>query len=209
MRTARFGAWYAACAVVILLVLLLIRADTVGAPVASAGVGAINSVVRPADLAGALPRTFDERKLEFAGPQPMRASVTVDPAKHCVSLANDSRLQQQSIVRVPLERGVKYTLTARGRAYMSDQVGADADPFPGVMIFYGEDAEDGYAVRYRLLKPDKSVTFTTPWNIDAKDEVFLLAFFLYAWPETPKHGSYQLDFVKGQSPALRGAQFPG
>jgi hypothetical protein len=77
---------------------------------------------------------------------------------------------------------------------MSTQTGVNADPFPGVVFYYSTDEEDCYAIRYVVLKPGDSVTFRTPWLISPADEVFALAFFLDAWPNSDNHGSYTLKF---------------
>jgi hypothetical protein len=79
---------------------------------------------------------------------------------------------------------------------MSAQTGADADPLPGVVFYYSTDDEDGYAIRYVVLKVGDSVTFRTPWLISPGDEVFALAFFLDAWPDSENHGSYTLTFQR-------------
>ena len=94
-------------------------------------------------------------------------------------------------VRVDLERGKYYKVTAAGEAFMSEQTGADADPFPGVVVNYPTDEEDCYAVRQIVLAPGKSITFRSPWLIAPKDDVFLMAFFLDTWADT-KRGSYTL-----------------
>jgi hypothetical protein len=75
---------------------------------------------------------------------------------------------------------------------MSASTGRDADSFPGVVLVYGTDEEDGYAIRQTVLAAGKSITFRTPWAINPDDEVFLMAFFLDVWPDTTKRGSYKL-----------------
>ena len=72
---------------------------------------------------------------------------------------------------------------------MGAATGRDADPFPGVVLVYGTDEEDGYAIRQTVLAPGKSITFTTPWAIKPEDEVFLMAFFLDIWPIRPSAGA--------------------
>ena len=49
-----------------------------------------------------------------------------------MSLKRDDR-PNDGVVRLDLERGKTYTVTAAGEAFMSEQTGADADPFPGVV----------------------------------------------------------------------------
>jgi RNA polymerase sigma factor (sigma-70 family) len=131
-----------------------------------------------------------------ASPSAQKIEITVDAIRHCVHLTpvNSKRESRPNdgAVRLDLERGKTYTIAATGEAFMSPAEGPDADPFPGVMLVYGTDEEDGYAVRQAVLAPGKSVTFTTPWAINPEDEVFVMAFFLDIWPETNNRGSYRL-----------------
>ncbi len=131
------------------------------------------------------------------------AEVTVDASKHCLFIGQAPA--GHGALRVDLERGVTYTVSAAGEAFMSTQTGGDADPFPGVVFYYSTDEEDCYAIRYVVLKPGDSVTFRTPWLISPDDEVFALAFFLDAWPGTENHGSYTLTFRRGDEAAPRPA----
>ena len=108
-----------------------------------------------------------------------------------MSLKRDDR-PNDGAVRLDLERGKTYTVTASGEAFMSEQTGADADPFPGVVVLYPTDEEDCYAIRQIVLAPGKSITFRSPWLIDPNDDVYLMAFFLDTWPGDPKRGSYTL-----------------
>jgi RNA polymerase sigma factor (sigma-70 family) len=131
-----------------------------------------------------------------AGHTAGKAEITVDAARHCVHLA-PSHLKRGSrpddgAIRVDLERGKTYTVTATGKAFMSAQTGHDADPFPGVVLVYGTDEEDGYAIRQTVLAAGNSIVFRTPWAIKPEDEVYLMAFFLDIWPEQDNRGSYQL-----------------
>jgi len=123
-----------------------------------------------------------------------KVEITVDAVRHCVHLAvmsvkRDSR-PNDGAVRLDLERGKTYTVTATGKAFMTSQTGPD--PFPGVVLVYGTDEEDGYAIRQAVLAPGKSITFRTPWAINPEDEVNLIAFFLDVWPQGQR-GSYTLS----------------
>lgn len=131
------------------------------------------------------------------------AEVTVDPKKHCMYLGQPPA-SGQGALRVDLERGVTYTVRATGKAFMSDETGDNVDPFPGVMLFYCTDEEDGFAVRQAMLKSGESITFTTPWAIDAKDEVFASAFFIDAWADSPNHGGYTLTFTRSDKETASG-----
>jgi Sigma-70, region 4 len=131
-----------------------------------------------------------------AGSKSGKIEITVDATRHCVHLAEVSLKRNarpnDGAVRLDLERGKTYTVTATGEAFMTDSTGPDADPFPGVVLIYGTDEEDGFAIRQAILAPGKSITFKTPWRISPEDEVGLMAFFLDISPETTKRGSYTL-----------------
>lgn len=154
-----------------------------------------------AEVAGPRPASMGESN---ATPVPVieknelkyrNAEVTVDASKHCLFIGHQMATDQGAL-RLDLERGVTYTVSAAGKAFMSAETGGDADPFPGVVFYYSTDDEDGYAVRYAVLKAGDSVTFRTPWLISPGDEVFALAFFLDAWPDSENHGSYTLTFQR-------------
>jgi RNA polymerase sigma factor (sigma-70 family) len=125
-----------------------------------------------------------------------KREVTVDPRRHCihvpwVSQKRDDR-PNDGAVRIELERGKFYKITASGAAFMSEQTGADADPFPGVVVLYPTDEEDCYANRHIVLAPGKSISFRSPWLINPKDDVFLMAVFLDTYTGGTKRGSYTL-----------------
>jgi hypothetical protein len=129
--------------------------------------------------------------------------VTVDAVRHSVHLANvsvkrDAR-PNDGAIRVDLQKGKTYKVTAAGEAFMSSHTGPDADPFPGVVVLYGVDAEDGYAIRQAVLAPGQSVSFRAPWNIDPTADVSLFAFFLDIWPESPNRGNYTLSITAEQT----------
>jgi RNA polymerase sigma factor (sigma-70 family) len=128
--------------------------------------------------------------------QGRKKQITVDPTRHCIQLPWASQKRDDrpndGAVRVDLERGKYYKVTAAGEAFMSEQTGADADPFPGVAVIYPTDEEDCYAIRQIVLAPGKSITFRSPWLIAPKADVFLMAFFLDTYAGDPKRGSYTL-----------------
>jgi hypothetical protein len=128
------------------------------------------------------------------------ADVTVDATKHCLYVGQPPKAGQGAL-RVDLERGFTYTVRAAGKAFMSDETGDQADPFPGILLFYSIDDEDGYAVRQVMLKPGDSVSFTTPWLIQEKDEVFAAAAFVDAWADSPNQGGYTLTFTRSEKQA--------
>jgi RNA polymerase sigma factor (sigma-70 family) len=135
-----------------------------------------------------------------------KKEITVDPTRHCIhlspmSLKRDDRMND-GMVRLDLERGKTYTVTASGEAFMSEQSGADADPFPGVVVLYSTDEEDCFAERQIVLAPGKSITFRSPWLIDPKSEGYVMAFFLDTWPGHPKRGSYTLTVAESGEQAV-------
>src|SRR5687767_13181262 len=113
MRFAKLGTRSSAGLLVILLVFLLLRRGT-GDSTFEFEVGAAKKAAEAAAApVAAAARKFDDQKLEFPPIQEARASVTIDATKHCVPLSGDDKAGQ-SVVRVLLERGVRYTVTARG-----------------------------------------------------------------------------------------------
>jgi hypothetical protein len=129
-----------------------------------------------------------------------KKEITVDPTRHCIHLSNMSltggERPNDGVVRLDLEKGKTYTVTASGEAFMTAATGVDADPFAGVVLFYGTDEEDGYAIRQTVLAPGKSVTFRSPWRIDPSAPVGLMAFFLDPAPGERKRGSYTLTITE-------------
>jgi RNA polymerase sigma factor (sigma-70 family) len=126
-----------------------------------------------------------------------KKEITVDPTRHCIHLLPVSQKRDDrpndGAVRVDLERGKYYKITAAGEAFMSEQTGTNADPFPGVVLHYPTDEQDCYAERQIVLEPGKSITFRSPWLIDPSSDVHLMAFFIdAAWAGHPKRGSYML-----------------
>jgi RNA polymerase sigma factor (sigma-70 family) len=105
-----------------------------------------------------------------AGGQGGKREITVDPRRHCVHLSPVSQRRDDrpndGAVRVDLEHGKSYKITASGEAFTSEQTGHDADPFPGVVLLYPTDEEDCWANRQIVLAPGKSITFRAPWLID-------------------------------------------
>jgi RNA polymerase sigma factor (sigma-70 family) len=126
-----------------------------------------------------------------------KKEITVDPRRHCihlswVSLERDDR-PNDGAVRVDLERGKFYKITAAGEAFMNEQTGPDADPFPGVVVNYPTDEQDGYAERQIVLAPGKSITFRSPHLPLPSAGGQLMAFFIGASSAGhPEHGSYTL-----------------
>ena len=70
-----------------------------------------------------------------------------------------------------------------------------------MVVLYPTDEEDCYAIRQIVLAPGKSIAFRSPWLINPKDDVFLLAFFLDAFADAPTAGAIR-------SPSRRPANRP-
>jgi RNA polymerase sigma factor (sigma-70 family) len=140
------------------------------------------------------------------GSQSGKRVITVDPRRHGIhaapiSVKRDDR-PNDGAVRIDLEHGRYYKITASGQAFTSEQTGHDADPFPGVVVLYPTDEEDCWANRQIVLAPGKSIAFRSPWLIDSKAELYVLAFFLDAyWPQT-RRGSYTLTIEETGEPAV-------
>jgi RNA polymerase sigma factor (sigma-70 family) len=132
-----------------------------------------------------------------------KVELKIDAVRHCVHLSTMSMKQgvrpNDGAVRLDLERGKTYKIAVSGEAFMGPQTGPDADPFPGVVIVYGTDAEDGYAIRQSVVAPGKSITFKTPWLIGPDADVFLLAFVLDIWNESNR-GHYSLSVTEEKTP---------
>jgi RNA polymerase sigma factor (sigma-70 family) len=133
-----------------------------------------------------------------------KREIIVDATRHCVhlpltNLKGDDRLNDCAL-SVSIAKGKLYTITASGEAFLSESTGSDADPFPGVVVLYPTDEEDGHATRQISLAPGKSITFRSPWLINRSDGVSLAAFFLDVWPGQPKRGSYTLTITEADEP---------
>ena len=131
-----------------------------------------------------------------------KVEITVDASRHCihlsvVSVKRESRPDDGAVV-LDLEQGKTYKVAVAGEAFMGPATGPDADPFPGVVLVYGTDEEDGYAIRQSVVAPGKSITFKTPWAVKPEDGVFLIAFFLDIEGQTnrPNRGSYKLTVTE-------------
>jgi hypothetical protein len=121
------------------------------------------------------------------------ADYNVDAEKNCVHMTRSESIQSRA-VRVPLTPGAPYTVGLSGAAYFSPDTGTDADPVPGVILFYSTSEQDGFAVFYRILKPGETLSFTTPSlasGVVPKD-VFLMAFIIDYWDNAVHRGGFTL-----------------
>ncbi len=130
-----------------------------------------------------------------SSPRERHAPVTVlrvDARKHCLYL-NRPQQPDESIATVPLQADRAYTVSATGQAWLSDEQGHDADPMPGVVLFYCSQAQDGYATQYVVLRSGETLKFHSPGG--KPEHRFLSAFFLDDWPESGNRGAYELSVV--------------
>lgn len=117
-------------------------------------------------------------------------TYVIDANKNCVFLNQNENIAEKA-VRIPLRLNTRYMANVSGQAFFSAQTGSEADPMPGVVLFYSDNTQDGFGTLYRVIKPGESVEFTTP-NED-KENVFLLAFVMDFWPASTNTGSYTLQ----------------
>lgn len=108
---------------------------------------------------------------------------------NCIYLTRQGKTLDRA-VRQKLKANQTYKVTASGKAFLSSHTGRDADPIPGVVLFYGTNEEDGHATKTRVVKPGEVFTFTTPKK--HPQHIFLLAFFIDYWPESKNRGHYDL-----------------
>ena len=95
-----------------------------------------------------------------------------------------------------------YKVTASGEAFMSEQTGLDADPFPGVVVLYPTDEEDCYAIARSSWRRGSRSPSGPRGSSTRRTSVYLMAFFLDAyWPTTPSGGATR-------SPSRRPANRP-
>jgi len=118
---------------------------------------------------------------------------TIDAQKNCLFLNKASNITEKA-VKVKLKMNTAYKVSLSGEAFFSNQAGAEADPMPGVVIFYPTNEQDGFASIYRVLKPGESIKFKTPNEED--NNVFILAFVMDYWDASVNKGSYILTVEK-------------
>ena len=92
------------------------------------------------------------------------AKVTVDPTRHCLFVGQQAAAGQGRTAAGPRAWRDIHSECGRRGIHVGPN-GSGRRPFPGVVFYYSTDEEDGYAVRYVVLKPGDSVTFRTPWLI--------------------------------------------
>jgi len=95
-----------------------------------------------------------------------------------------------------LQPSTAYQVTVSGEAYLSDQTGAQADPFPGVVLAYATNEDDGWAMLYRVARPGDTFEFRTSVSTGSQYDFHLLAFFLDPYSNSPNRGSYTVHVTR-------------
>lgn len=136
--------------------------------------------------------------------------LIVDAKEHCIFM-RERQFPENHAATLSLKPKTHYRISISGEAWMSDQTGAAADPFPGVVLQYCTNEQDGFADRVTVSKPGDKLSFVTPDKVG--DDLFLTAFFIDFWKETPNHGQYKLtirsrpDRVKHAEPSRHADRF--
>jgi hypothetical protein len=117
----------------------------------------------------------------------------IDAEKNCVHMTKKESIESRAF-KVRLTPGVPYTVALSGAAFFSPDTDRDADPIPGVILFYSTGEQDGFAIFYRVLKPGDSLSFTTPSLASGvrPADIFLTAFIIDYWDNEPHRGWFIL-----------------
>jgi hypothetical protein len=121
------------------------------------------------------------------------ADYLVDAEKNCVHMTKSESIESRAL-KVRLTPGVPYTVGLSGAAFFSPDTGGDADPIPGVILFYSTGEQDGFAVYYRILAPGETLSFTTPSLASGvrPEDIFLMAFIIDYWDNAVHRGRFTL-----------------
>ena len=132
-------------------------------------------------------------------------TLIVDAQDHCVFMRERQRPEEYAAT-IRLKANTRYAVSVTGEAWMSDHTGSAADPFPGVTVVYSTNEQDGFADRMKVAKPGDRFSFTTPRKGGV--DIFLTAFFIDHWKETPNRGQYKLK-IEAQSARAKKAKPAG
>ena len=121
-------------------------------------------------------------------------TFTIDATTNCIFLNQQENNIPKKGVKIKLELNSRYRIELAGECFYSTQTGRDADFMPGVVIFYATNEEDGFRSVYQVLKPGEVVEFTTP--NEEPENIFLIAFVLDYWAESPNRGAYTLKVTR-------------
>jgi hypothetical protein len=117
-------------------------------------------------------------------------TYTIDASQNCIFLSQADNIIPKKSVKIKLEMNTRYRVTCSGEGFYSTQTGKDADPMPGVVLFYSTNEEDGFASKYLVLKSGQSIEFTTP--NEEPENVFMIAFVMDFWAASPNRGAFTL-----------------
>ncbi len=123
----------------------------------------------------------------------MANDYNINPNSNCLFINQGENIPQKG-VKVPLNINTSYEVSINGDAFFSDQKGSEADPMPGVVIFYSRNAEDGFDTEYTVLRKGEKLNFKTPGS--EPESVFLIAFVMDYWPGIKNTGSYTLRVLE-------------
>ncbi|MEO2014294.1 MAG: hypothetical protein ABGZ53_07950 [Fuerstiella sp.] len=141
--------------------------------------------VEPADHRSSAVTPPENSTGRYAGHQ----KLLVDAQQHCVFMTEQQRPDDKA-ARIALKPNHRYQISVFGEAFLSSQTSSKADPFPGLTVFYCTNEQDGFATHTKVLKPGDRISFVSPKR-KGKD-LFLSAFFLDYWTESPNRGQYEL-----------------
>lgn len=121
------------------------------------------------------------------------ADYVIDAEKNSVHMTKNESIESKA-VKIRLTPGVPYTIALSGAAFFSPDTDRDADPIPGVIIFYSTGEQDGFASYYSLLAPGQSLSFSTPSLASGvrPEDIFLTAFIIDYWENAIHRGRFIL-----------------
>jgi len=88
-------------------------------------------------------------------------TLIVDAYKNCIDGSLTSQNVRDTVATLALKSSTNYTVRLEGKAWFGQETGAQEDPVHGVFIYYEDDTEDGMGMRYRVLTPGESFSFTS------------------------------------------------
>ncbi len=131
-----------------------------------------------------------QRQREITEEKNRTTVLKVDAVENCLFMPV-SQEAKDIAARISLKPGQQYSVSVSGEAFLSAHKGRQADPMPGVVLFYCTGGPDGYETKYQVVKSGETIRFRTP-NTRRKKDVFLSAFFIDYWPKSKNRGEYQL-----------------
>lgn len=121
-------------------------------------------------------------------------TFSLDATQNCIFLNQQENNIPKKSLKIKLDMNARYRIELSGDCFFSSQTGRDADYMPGIVIFYATNEEDGFRSVYQVLKPGQVIEFTTP--NEEPENIFLIAFVLDYWAESPNRGAYTLKVTR-------------